>query len=233
MDPFIDVWRTNTGYSLHWIQSSTYGGTNAKAMHVRPWEPKMSTTTPLTYSTECTELQTTRKDWDAAAPELLESMLVQMHTIRIFEEIVLQLAAEGLVHGPAHSSIGQEGAAVGSILALRGAEGVNGTHRGHHQFLAKGLAYLSPNGMSIIDGIKNDQVTEFIRRTMSEILGLKAGFSGGRGGSMHLQWLEAGVWAQTRSWVAECRLPRAMPGPSVMTQKSRTTAGSQMGWGSP
>src|SRR6478735_10732335 len=47
--------------------------------------------------------------------------------------------------------------------------------------------------MSIIDGIKNDQVTEFIRRTMSEILGLKAGFSGGRGGSMHLQWLEAGA----------------------------------------
>jgi len=73
----------------------------------------MSTTTPLTYSTECTELRTTREDWDAAAPELLESMLVQMHTIRIFEEVVLQLAAEGLVHGPAHSSIGQEGAAVG------------------------------------------------------------------------------------------------------------------------
>lgn len=153
----------------------------------------MSTTTPLTYSTECTELRTTREDWDAAAPELLESMLVQMHTIRIFEEVVLQLAAEGLVHGPAHSSIGQEGAAVGSVLALRGADGVNGTHRGHHQFLAKGLAYLSPNGMSIIDGIKNDHVTEFIRRTMSEILGLKAGFSGGRGGSMHLQWLEAGA----------------------------------------
>lgn len=153
----------------------------------------MSTSTPLTYSTECTELRTTPEDWDGAAPELLESMLVQMHTVRIFEEVVLQLAAEGLVHGPAHSSIGQEGAAVGSILALRGGDGVNGTHRGHHQFLAKGLAYLCPGGMSIVDGIKDDQVSEFIRRTMSEILGLKAGFSGGRGGSMHLQWLKAGA----------------------------------------
>lgn len=153
----------------------------------------MSTRTPLTYSTDCTELRTSRADWDAAAPELLESMLVHMHTVRIFEETVLQLAGEGLVHGPAHSSIGQEGAAVGSVLALRGEDGINGTHRGHHQFLAKGLSYLCPDGMTIVDGIKHDGIVEFVRRTMSEILGLKAGFSGGRGGSMHLQWLDAGA----------------------------------------
>ncbi|WP_431739675.1 alpha-ketoacid dehydrogenase subunit alpha/beta [Microbacterium testaceum] len=30
-------------------------------------------------------------------------------------------------------------------------------------------------------------------RTLAEILGLASGFSGGRGGSMHLQWLEAGA----------------------------------------
>lgn len=153
----------------------------------------MSTSTPLTYSTDCTELRTSQQDWDAAAPELLESMLVQLHTIRIFEEAVLQLAGEGLVHGPAHSSIGQEGSAVGSVLALRGTDGVNGTHRGHHQFIAKGLSYLCPDGMTIVDGIKDDRLGEFVHRTMSEILGLKAGFSGGRGGSMHLQWLEAGA----------------------------------------
>ena len=153
----------------------------------------MSTSTPLTYSTDCTELRTTREDWDAAAPDLLESMLVQLQTVRVFEEVVLQLAGEGLVHGPAHSSIGQEGVAVGSVLALRGADGVNGTHRGHHQFLAKGLSYLCPDGMTIVDGIKDDHLVDFVHHTMSEILGLKAGFSGGRGGSMHLQWLEAGA----------------------------------------
>ncbi len=153
----------------------------------------MSTSKPLELSTDCTELRATQEDWDAAPAELLESMLVQMTAIRVFEEAVLQLAGEGLVHGPAHSSIGQEGAAVGSVLALEGRDGVNGTHRGHHQFLAKGLAFLCPEGMSVVDGLKTDEVKEFIHRTMSEILGLKAGFSGGRGGSMHLQWLEAGA----------------------------------------
>src|SRR5699024_2808580 len=138
-------------------------------------------------------VSTTTADWDAADPELLESMPVHSHAIRIFEEIVLGLAGSGLVHGPAHSSIGQEGAAVGSVLALRAADGVNGTHRGHHQFLAKGLSYLRPDGLKAVDGIKSDELTEFIHRTLGEILGLSAGFSGGRGGSMHLQWTEAGA----------------------------------------
>lgn len=153
----------------------------------------MSTTTPLSYSTVCTELGTTQEDWDNAAPSLLESMLVEMQTVRIFEETVLRLAGEGLVHGPAHSSIGQEGAAIGSVLALRGTDAINGTHRGHHQFLAKGLSYLAPEGLPIAGGVDSDDFVDFIRRTMSEILGLRAGFSGGRGGSMHLQWLEAGA----------------------------------------
>jgi 2-oxoisovalerate dehydrogenase E1 component len=149
--------------------------------------------TPLDVSTPVTVLTTDHRDWDEADETLLESMLVQTHAIRIFEEVVLSLAGEGLVHGPAHSSIGQEGAAVGSVLALRAADGVNGTHRGHHQFLAKGFSYLRPEGMSLVDGIKGDDLGEFTRRTLSEILGLKDGFSGGRGGSMHLQWMEAGA----------------------------------------
>ena len=42
----------------------------------------------------------------------------QLVLIRTFEELVLTLAGEGLVHGPAHSSIGQEGGAVGWVLGL-------------------------------------------------------------------------------------------------------------------
>lgn len=147
----------------------------------------------VSVSTDAKVLKTTQEDWDAASPELLETMLVQMRAVRAFEEAVLAAAGEGLVHGPAHSSIGQEGAAVGSVLALRPTDGVNGTHRGHHQFLAKGLSYLRPEGMTVVDGIKGDDLVEFIHRTLSEIFGLAAGFSGGRGGSMHLQWLEAGA----------------------------------------
>ena len=56
------------------------------------------------------ELTATEADWKAADPALLGTMLGQLHLIRAFEETVLELAGEGLVHGPAHSSIGQEGA---------------------------------------------------------------------------------------------------------------------------
>lgn len=147
----------------------------------------------MDFRVPVTRLVSTAEDWNAAEPALLESMLVQHHIIRAFEEVVLELAGEGVVHGPAHSSIGQEGAAVGSVLALRPGDGVNGTHRGHHQFIAKGLQYLRADGMSRVDGLKGDDLAEFVSKTLSEILGLKRGFSGGRGGSMHLQWLEAGA----------------------------------------
>jgi 2-oxoisovalerate dehydrogenase E1 component len=119
-------------------------------------------------------------------------MLGQMHLIRAFEEAVLELAGEGLVHGPAHSSIGQEGGAVGSGVALRATDAVNGTHRGHHQFLAKALGYVRPDGYTV-KKLVTDNVQTMLQRTLAEILGLSQGFSGGRGGSMHLQWLEAGA----------------------------------------
>jgi 2-oxoisovalerate dehydrogenase E1 component len=36
-------------------------------------------------------------------------------------------------------------------------------------------------------------VKDTVYRTMAEIMGLQPGYSGGRGGSMHLRWKEAGV----------------------------------------
>src|SRR5258705_13826772 len=89
------------------------------------------------------ELTTTAQDWEDADPVLLRTMLSELHLIRAFEETVLELAGEGLVHGPAHSSIGQEGGAVGSIVGLRSTDAVNGSHRGHHQFLAKALTHVT------------------------------------------------------------------------------------------
>ncbi len=138
------------------------------------------------------ELTTTTADWDAADPGLLGTMLAQLHLIRAFEESVLDLAAEGLVHGPAHSSIGQEGGAVGAIGGLRSSDGVNGSHRGHHQFLAKALAHVSGGSIDPIGPIEPD-VQQVLQRTLAEILGLAQGFCRGRGGSMHLQWFEAGA----------------------------------------
>jgi 2-oxoisovalerate dehydrogenase E1 component len=137
------------------------------------------------------ELRTTEKDWSAAHPDLLGGMLTSMHLVRAFEEQVLKLAAEGLVHGPAHSAIGQEGGAVGSALAMGAGDEISGSHRAHHQFLAKSLHHLAPDGLSPTGQI-SDAVHALSRRTMAEIMGLSEGFCRGRGGSMHLRWLEAG-----------------------------------------
>ena len=138
------------------------------------------------------ELVVTDDDWDAAEPGLLLGMFGQLVLIRCFEEYVLELASAGLIHGPAHSSIGQEGGAVGSIYGLPGADTVNGSHRGHHQFLAKALGHVEPKG---IDPTRpySEEVRAVLLRTLAEICGLDRGFSHGRGGSMHLQWIQAGA----------------------------------------
>jgi len=146
----------------------------------------------LTVSPSWVELRTTSADWDAAEPRLLATLLAHAQIIRSFEERVLALAADDLVHGPAHSSIGQEGGAVGSVAALRASDHVNGSHRGHHQFLAKGLAYLAPEGIDPTAPLPS-RVAGFLTRTLAEILGLAQGFCGGRGGSMHLRFAEAGA----------------------------------------
>nr|WP_237739347.1 alpha-ketoacid dehydrogenase subunit alpha/beta [Microbacterium yannicii] len=138
------------------------------------------------------QLSTTAADWKAADPQLLGTMLAQLHLIRAFEETVLELAGEGLVHGPAHSSIGQEGGAVGSIVGLRSSDAVNGSHRGHHQFLAKALTHVAGGRLDPLAPLSDDVLT-VLRRTLAEILGLAQGYCRGRGGSMHLQWFEAGA----------------------------------------
>ena len=138
------------------------------------------------------QIQTTPEDWAKASPQLLETMLCQLHLIRAFEEQVLELAGAGLVHGPAHSSIGQEGGAVGSIISLGTKDSINGSHRGHHQFLAKVLNHVS-NGNLDATNLITPAIQEVLQKTLAEILGLAQGYCSGRGGSMHLQYFEAGA----------------------------------------
>jgi 2-oxoisovalerate dehydrogenase E1 component len=147
---------------------------------------------PLQPASPWVEVVATDADWDAADPELLRTIYAQLVWIRTFEQYVLDLAGAGLIHGPAHSSIGQEGGAVGSVLALTSDDSVNGSHRGHHQFLAKALHHVEPKGLDPLVPASDD-VREVLLRTLGEICGLDRGWSHGRGGSMHLQWKEAGA----------------------------------------
>lgn len=136
-------------------------------------------------------------DLDAAdgvdSAELL-TMLEQLLLIRRFEERLLTLSVAGILHGPAHSSIGQDGAAVGAMSVLGSADKINGTHRMHHQFLAKALNHVRPTGYSPLEQSLPAEMHEVVYRTYAEILGLTPGYCGGRGGSMHLRYPEAGVY---------------------------------------
>ncbi|MDQ2081599.1 thiamine pyrophosphate-dependent enzyme [Xanthobacteraceae bacterium Astr-EGSB] len=140
------------------------------------------------------QIESTPKDWDDIGRQELHRMLSCLHLIRTFEETLLQLESEGLVHGPVHSSIGHEGAAVGSVGALRSSDLLTGSHRGHHHFLVKGIGYLTGGTFDIAGDSLSEEIKTFLYRSMAEIMGLSPGFGGGRGGSMHLQWIESGAY---------------------------------------
>ena len=88
-----------------------------------------------------------------------------MVAIRQFEAQVNELYTRALMPGLAHLYIGQEAVAVGVCEALDRTDYVTSTHRGHGHCLAKGA---SPDEM------------------FAELLGKKAGYCKGKGGSMHI-----------------------------------------------
>lgn len=97
--------------------------------------------------------------------------LKQMHHIRYFEEMVMQLLAENYVKGGSHCYAGQEAVAVGACAAIRKDDYITSTHRGHGHGIAKG-------------GKLNE--------LMAEICGKAAGCCKGKGGSLHLADLSTG-----------------------------------------
>jgi 2-oxoisovalerate dehydrogenase E1 component len=138
-------------------------------------------------------LKITGEDWKKQDKRTLLLMLQQLYLIRAFETAVLELKQQDLVHGPVHSSIGQEAVAVGAMSAIRPADLIGGTHRAHHQFLAKALAYYTPADYNPLTHKITSQMQQSINTLLAEIMGLSPGCCGGRGGSMHLSDLEIGV----------------------------------------
>ena len=92
-------------------------------------------------------------------------MYRQMVAIRQFEAQVNELYTRALMPGLAHLYIGEEAIAVGVCEALERTDYITSTHRGHGHCLAKGA---SPDQM------------------FAELLGKKAGYCKGKGGSMHI-----------------------------------------------
>jgi pyruvate dehydrogenase E1 component alpha subunit len=92
-------------------------------------------------------------------------MYRKMVAIRKFEAQVNELYTRALMPGLAHLYIGEEAIAVGVCEALERTDYITSTHRGHGHCLAKGA---SPDQM------------------FAELLGKKAGYCKGKGGSMHI-----------------------------------------------
>jgi len=113
--------------------------------------------------------------------------------IRVFEEKLLALKADNLINGPVHTSVGQEAVAVGAARAVRPRDKFSGTHRAHHQYLAKALSACMPASYDPLRDGLTGEMQDHVLVLLREIMGLAGGCSGGRGGSMHLFHAGVGV----------------------------------------
>jgi TPP-dependent pyruvate/acetoin dehydrogenase alpha subunit len=94
-----------------------------------------------------------------------------MYTIRIFEQRCIQLYRQGFIRGYFHPYLGEEAIAAGVCAALTDRDFIVSTHRGHGHCIARGA--------------RLDYMT-------AELLGKKAGFCLGLGGSMHIADVDTG-----------------------------------------
>src|SRR5215216_4294791 len=101
-----------------------------------------------------------------------EQFYRSLYRIRRVEEEVARIYPTDKIKSPVHLSIGQEAVSVGVCEALRPDDVVFGTYRGHALYLAKG----------------GD-----LKKMIAELYGKATGCARGKGGSMHLIDVNAGV----------------------------------------
>ncbi|MBP6018085.1 MAG: 2-oxoisovalerate dehydrogenase [Burkholderiaceae bacterium] len=147
----------------------------------------------IASKTPVKQLIVEEKDWKLLGKDDAIRLVTLFLVARRFEEKILHLDKLNCVHGPAHSSIGQEGGAAGCIAALPGSTLINGTHRAHHQCIAKAINALYEIDFNPLENGLTARMTKEIKAMMHEILGLRDGWTGGRGGSMHLRNAELGI----------------------------------------
>ena len=104
--------------------------------------------------------------------EQLSKFLLTMKRIRLFEERVASLFADGRLPGFVHLYIGEEAVATGICAALQETDYISSTHRGHGHLIAKG----------------GD-----LKKMMAELYGKRTGYCKGKGGSMHIADIDLGI----------------------------------------
>lgn len=111
------------------------------------------------------------KDKDLS-PEQLVRLWRDMHRIRAFERAAIYQSSIGKIYGALHSYEGEESCAVGVCAALEPGDYVASTHRGHGHCLAVGAR---------------------MDRMMAELFGRIDGYCKGKGGSLHIADVGAGM----------------------------------------
>jgi len=104
--------------------------------------------------------------------QLCERLYRKLYCIRRTEEKIAEIYPTDKIKSPVHLSIGQESVSVGVCDVLRPDDVVFGTYRSHALYLAKGGN---------------------LERMMAELFGKKDGCTRGKGGSMHLVDVGAGM----------------------------------------
>lgn len=131
----------------------------------------MSSAKPTSSSTTRSRKSSTKRPASATAAgktpstEELLAMYRQMLLVRRFEEKAGQLYGMGMIGGFCHLYIGQEAVAVGIQTQLEDRDSMITGYRDHGHMLVKGM---DPKGV------------------MAELTGRAAGYSKGKGGSMHM-----------------------------------------------
>lgn len=146
-----------------------------------------------------------------------------MAAIREFESMLLQIKQQGnyagrefTYPGPAHLAIGEEATAVGQAFTLGVDDFIFGTHRSHHEVIAKafsairqlsdrrllrimeecneGRNYAVIRQHSAHKSVKEQAKDFFIFGLACELFAKDMGFSRGLGGSMHAFFLPFGIF---------------------------------------
>ncbi len=171
----------------------------------------------------CAYDKTIKDEQKNFSKEDLLGIFADMMAIRVFEEMLLTIKTKGNYNdkeftypGPSHLGIGEEATAVGQAYCLGVDDFIFGTHRSHHEVIAKGLSAIkklsdeqlldimkSYNGGKDYELVKDltsgktvKEVAKdfFIFGLMAELFAKDCGFSRGLGGSMHAFFLPFGIF---------------------------------------
>ena len=166
--------------------------------------------------------KTIREELACYSEKDLVKIFRDMVIIRAFESMLNEVKLRGNYqgikyshNGPAHLSLGQEGAVVGQAFLLGPEDHIYGSHRSHGEILAKGLSaieklpegsllpimenYFDGDCLRVVEkdatGSVKELATDYLLYgALAEIFGRMGGFNRGMGGSMHAFFPPFGIY---------------------------------------